>query len=88
MPSSTSAARREFLKFLAASPYVAALGGVGAFLEQRGLAQPAQALSDVIASPAEESKYNLTDWWRDPNKATRVIQEYVKYPYYLLAGQF
>ena len=32
-------ARREFLKFLAASPYVAALGGVAAFLEQRGLAQ-------------------------------------------------
>jgi isopentenyl diphosphate isomerase/L-lactate dehydrogenase-like FMN-dependent dehydrogenase len=37
-------ARREFLKFLAASPYVASLGGVSAFL-QNG--------SDVIASPAE-----------------------------------
>jgi isopentenyl diphosphate isomerase/L-lactate dehydrogenase-like FMN-dependent dehydrogenase len=32
-------ARREFLKFLAASPYVAALGGVAAFLQQHGLAQ-------------------------------------------------
>lgn len=32
-------ARREFLKFLAASPYVAAFGGVAAFLEQRGFAQ-------------------------------------------------
>ena len=32
-------ARREFIKFLAASPYVAALGGVAAFLQQRGLAQ-------------------------------------------------
>jgi 4-hydroxymandelate oxidase len=32
-------ARRAFLKFLAASPYVAAIGGVTAFLEQRGLAQ-------------------------------------------------
>jgi uncharacterized SAM-binding protein YcdF (DUF218 family) len=42
----------------------------------------------VLASPAEESKYNLANWWRDPSKATRVIQEYVKYPYYLLAGQF
>src|ERR1700716_1871626 len=53
MNNATSAARREFLKFLAASPYVAALGGVGAFLEQRGLAQSAQALSDVIAGPAD-----------------------------------
>ncbi len=52
----------------------------------RGVWQPA-GLS-VIASPAESSKYNLTEWWRDPNKATRLIQEYVKYPYYLLAGQF
>jgi hypothetical protein len=37
-------ARREFLKFLAASPYVASLGGVGAFL-QNG--------SDVIERPAD-----------------------------------
>jgi hypothetical protein len=35
-------ARREFLKSLAASPYVAALGGVIAFLEQRGLSEDAQ----------------------------------------------
>jgi len=27
-------ARREFLKFLAASPYVAALGGVAAFIQR------------------------------------------------------
>ena len=46
-------ARREFLKFLAASPYVAALGGVTAFLEQNGLAQNARPAADVIASPAE-----------------------------------
>jgi 4-hydroxymandelate oxidase len=56
-PISTSAARREFLKFLAASPYVAALGGVTAFLEQSGLSQAiapkAPAASDVISSPAE-----------------------------------
>src|SRR6202790_3976489 len=54
---STSTARREFLKFLAASPYVAALGGVTAFLEQSGLSQAvapkAPAASDVISSPAE-----------------------------------
>jgi len=49
-------ARREFLKFLAASPYVAALGGVGAFLERTGMAQevpPGQAAFDSIASPKE-----------------------------------
>jgi uncharacterized SAM-binding protein YcdF (DUF218 family) len=43
---------------------------------------------EVIARPAEGSKYVVDNWWRDPNKATRVIQEYVKLPYYLLAGQF
>ena len=51
--SFVSAARREFLKFLAASPYVAALGGVTAFLERSGLAQDAKQTSDVIASPAQ-----------------------------------
>ena len=39
MNHSRATARREFLKFLAASPYVAAFGGVAAFLEERGLAQ-------------------------------------------------
>ena len=55
--SPNSTARREFLKFLAASPYVAALGGVAAFLEDRGLAQgPAQSLtptSEGITKPAD-----------------------------------
>ena len=51
--SDTSNARREFLKFLAASPYVAALGGVSAFLERTGLSQAAQQSSDVIKSPAD-----------------------------------
>src|ERR1700758_1732213 len=46
-------ARREFLKFLAASPYVAALGGVTAFLERNGFAQNGRPVADVIASPAE-----------------------------------
>jgi 4-hydroxymandelate oxidase len=51
--SDTSNARREFLKFLATSPYVAALGGVSAFLERTGLAQLTQQTSDVIKSPSE-----------------------------------
>src|SRR5665213_2807181 len=49
---SRATARREFLKFLAASPYVAALGGVSSFLEQRGFGQNAPDVSDLIASPS------------------------------------
>src|SRR5665811_1892459 len=45
-------ARREFLKFLAASPYVAALGGVTVFLERSVLAQNAPQGSHVITDPA------------------------------------
>jgi 4-hydroxymandelate oxidase len=52
MPHSTSKARREFLKFLAASPYVAALGGVAAFLQRGAFAQNTQEGSDVITDPA------------------------------------
>ena len=37
-------ARRQFLRFLAASPYVAACGGLGVFLEQRSFAQRATAI--------------------------------------------
>ena len=50
---STSAARREFLRSLVASPYVAALGGVAAFLEQRTGAQSIQGSADVMTSPAD-----------------------------------
>jgi 4-hydroxymandelate oxidase len=50
---SSSAARREFLKFLVASPYVAALGGVASFLEQRTLAQPGQGAAEALANPAD-----------------------------------
>jgi len=46
-------ARREFLKFLAASPYVASLGGVAAFLRQGILAQNSQQTSDLISKPAD-----------------------------------
>ena len=38
-PLSSPLARREFLKFLAASPYVAAFGGVAAFVHESGFAQ-------------------------------------------------
>jgi 4-hydroxymandelate oxidase len=48
-----STARREFLRFLVASPYVAALGGAAAFLQQRTAAGAAQNGADAIASPAE-----------------------------------
>lgn len=52
---SATTARREFLKFLAASPYVAALGGVTAFLERTGLAfaQNGRPAAEIIANPAE-----------------------------------
>jgi isopentenyl diphosphate isomerase/L-lactate dehydrogenase-like FMN-dependent dehydrogenase len=50
---SISTARREFLKFLAASPYVAALGGVAEFLEKRSFAQDTQRGANLITSPAE-----------------------------------
>jgi 4-hydroxymandelate oxidase len=51
--TATDTARREFLKFLAASPYVAALGGVTAYLERNVFAQNMQENSDVITDPAK-----------------------------------
>lgn len=53
MSQSTSTARREFLKFLAASPCVAALGGAGAFIHRNAFAQGFQDGSDLIADPAK-----------------------------------
>ena len=47
------AARRAFLKFLAASPYVAALGGTAAFLRRSASAQSPAPASDVIANPSD-----------------------------------
>jgi 4-hydroxymandelate oxidase len=44
-----SFARRRFLEFLAASPYVAACGGVAAYLESAS----AQSMPDLIGAPAE-----------------------------------
>src|SRR3981189_3507602 len=51
--TATDTARREFLKFLAASPYVAALGGVAAYLERNVLAQNTPGTSSVITDPAK-----------------------------------
>jgi len=53
MSDPTNTARREFLKFLAASPYVAALGGVGLFWNRIAAAQLAPETTDVIATPAD-----------------------------------
>ena len=53
MSNHTQTARREFLKFLAASPYVAAIGGVAAFLERTTLAQRTQEAPDIITSPTD-----------------------------------
>src|ERR1700690_4521570 len=46
-------ARREFLKFLTASPYVAAFGGVAAFLERGVSGQSSQDASIDIIDPAQ-----------------------------------
>jgi isopentenyl diphosphate isomerase/L-lactate dehydrogenase-like FMN-dependent dehydrogenase len=50
-------ARRHFLRFLAASPYVAACGGLSVFLERRMFAQNGESVApgagEVIAGPAE-----------------------------------
>jgi 4-hydroxymandelate oxidase len=52
MSDPTNTARREFLKFLAASPYVAALGGAGLFWDRTAAAQRAPE-TDVITTPAD-----------------------------------
>jgi 4-hydroxymandelate oxidase len=49
---SSLAARRDFLKFLAASPYVAAFGGVAAFLPQSALGDDTPGSSEVLSDPA------------------------------------
>ena len=56
-----STARREFLRFLAASPYVIASGGLGAFLRlPSASAQQATAGADLLADPA--SALNVFDF--------------------------
>jgi 4-hydroxymandelate oxidase len=49
----SATARREFLKFLAASPYVVAAGGLGAFLRMpEASAQRQPGAADLITDPA------------------------------------
>src|SRR6476619_4806701 len=61
MNRSTSSARRDFLKFLAASPYVIAAGGIGAFLRLPEMAaQSAGGAAEVIADAA--SALNVFDF--------------------------
>jgi len=50
---SRSFARREFLKYLSASPYVLALGGAAEVFRQRAFAERQPGSSDVLADPAE-----------------------------------
>jgi 4-hydroxymandelate oxidase len=67
-------ARREFLKFLAASPYVAAFGGVTAFLERSGLAhaQTTPGLVGPLAAGVPPEVLNRT-LIRSPKEALDVF---------------
>jgi len=61
MPATVDVARREFIRFLAASPYVAALGGVGAFLD--GVVEkPGDALSVLDFEEAAHRKVLPGHW--------------------------
>ena len=73
--TATDTARREFLKFLAASPYVAALGGVAAYLERNVLAQNTPGTSSVITDPAKA--LNVFDFEEPAHR--RVIQGHWAY---------
>ena len=52
MTRSVTADRRAFLKFLAMSPYVAAFGGIAAFLPKIAFSQDPDESSDIITNPA------------------------------------
>jgi 4-hydroxymandelate oxidase len=49
----TFSARRQLLKFMAASPYVAAFGGVASFLQQGTFAQRTPDTAEVIGAPTD-----------------------------------
>ena len=55
-----AAARREFLKYLAASPVIASLGGVVAFLERSGIVVHAQDVP-TVAAQNDKSGFLITD---------------------------
>jgi uncharacterized SAM-binding protein YcdF (DUF218 family) len=41
----------------------------------------------VAASPADDSKYGVDNWWTDRNAIMRVAQEYIKLGYYVATGK-
>ena len=41
----------------------------------------------VAASPADEGKNGVDNWWTDRNAIMRVAQEYVKLAYYVVTGR-
>jgi len=41
----------------------------------------------VAASPADEGKYGVDNWWTDRNAIMRVVQEYIKLGYYAATGR-
>jgi uncharacterized SAM-binding protein YcdF (DUF218 family) len=41
----------------------------------------------VAASPADEGKYGVDNWWTDRNAIMRVVQEYIKLAYYVATGR-
>ncbi len=55
-------ARREFLRFLAASPYVAASGGIGAFVQSDLITDPANALNVFDFEEAAHRKVMPGHW--------------------------
>src|SRR5258706_15631734 len=59
--------RRKFLKFLAASPYVAAAGGIAAFLQQEGFAE------EIKRSGFAESVHDRMSFIDDPRQALTVF---------------
>ncbi|MFN8521881.1 MAG: YdcF family protein [Chloroflexota bacterium] len=42
---------------------------------------------EVLASPADNSKYGVTGWWRDRHAIMRILQEYIKLLYYVALGR-
>ena len=59
--------RRQFLKFLAASPYVASVGGVAAFLQQEGFAE------EIKRSGFAEIVHDRMSFIDDPKQALTVF---------------
>src|SRR5271156_5766363 len=56
-----SSDRRNFMKFLAASPYVASIGGVGAIIEQSALGQGPPAAQATNPDAAAIAAHLITD---------------------------